>query len=455
MEDERSLHVVMFPWLAFGHMVPFLELSKALAKRGHHITYVSTPRNLKRLPPLPPHLTQTITFVALPFPSIDGLPDQAEATSDLPLESVEYLKKAYDELKTPITTLISARRPDWIIHDFSSYWLPDVASELGVPCAYFSTFPAAVLAVWEPCLKLSSRCAPPEKLVERLTSPPELADFPTKVANLPFEAKQLLDFNFTVNASGVSDALRLGTSIRRCRALLVRGCLEFESDWFSLLAKLYETRIIPVGPLTPSAEEDSTREDDPKVFEWLDKQPPKSVVYVAFGSEAHPSREQAREIALGLEASGLSFFWVTRDAWMPSGFKERIKGRGFIQMGWVPQMKILAHEAIGGFMTHSGWGSLIEVMQFGIPLVFFPIMIDQGINARVFGEKGIGVEVPRDALDGSVTSDDVAKTLRLVMVEEGGAGVRSRVGELKSVFGDRGLQGRYVDELVRLLKETT
>ncbi|KAK1315588.1 putative UDP-rhamnose:rhamnosyltransferase 1 [Acorus calamus] len=293
-------------------MLPFLELSKALAKRGHHITYVSTPRNLKRLPPLPPHLTQTITFVALPFPSIDGLPDQAEATSDLPLESVEYLKKAYDELKTPFTTLISSRRPDWIIHDFASYWLPEVASELCVPCAYFSVFLAAALAVWEPCLKPSSRCAPPEELLERLTSPPELADFPTKVANLPFEAKQILDFGFTVNASGVSDALRLGTSIRSSRALLVRSIHEFESDWFSLLAKLYETRIIPVGLLTPSAEEDSTREDYPKVFEWLDKQPPKSVVYVAFGSEAHPSREQARELALGLEASGLSFFWVAR-----------------------------------------------------------------------------------------------------------------------------------------------
>ncbi|KAK1291600.1 putative UDP-rhamnose:rhamnosyltransferase 1 [Acorus calamus] len=351
-------------------MIPFLELSKALAKRGHHITYVSTPRNLKRLPPLPPNLTQTITFVALPFPSIENLPDQAEATSDLPIESVEYLKKAYDEFKTPFTTTLLS------------------------------------------------------ELLERLTSPPELADFPTKVANLPFEAKQLLDFNCTVNASGVSDAQRLDTSIRSSRALLVRTIHEFESDWISLLAKLYETRVIPVGLLTPSAEEDSTREDDPKVFEWLDKQPPKSVVYVAFGSEVHPSREQARELALGLESSRLSFFWVTRDVCLPSGFEERIKGWGFIQMGWVPQMKILAHEAIVGFMTHSGWGSLVEVMQSGIPLVFFPMMFDQGINARVFGEKGISVEVPRDGLDGSVTSDDVAKTLRLVMAE-GGAGVRS------------------------------
>jgi hypothetical protein len=25
---------VVFPWLAFGHMIPFLELSKRLARRG-------------------------------------------------------------------------------------------------------------------------------------------------------------------------------------------------------------------------------------------------------------------------------------------------------------------------------------------------------------------------------------------------------------------------------------
>ena len=42
-EPSPPLHVVMFPWLAFGHMVPFMELAQQLARRGHLVTFVSTP----------------------------------------------------------------------------------------------------------------------------------------------------------------------------------------------------------------------------------------------------------------------------------------------------------------------------------------------------------------------------------------------------------------------------
>ncbi|KAK1292158.1 putative UDP-rhamnose:rhamnosyltransferase 1 [Acorus calamus] len=122
----------------------------------------------------------------------------------------------------------------------------------------------------------------------------------------------------------------------------------------------------------PQRRRTQTREDDPKIFEWLDKQLPKSVVYVAFRSEARPSGEQAHEHARGLEASVLSFFWVAKDVSLPSGLEERIKGRGLVHKGWDPQMKILAHEVIRGFLTHSGWSSVIEAMQFGLPLVLFP-----------------------------------------------------------------------------------
>ena len=67
-EAGGQLEVVMFPWLAFGHMIPFLELSKRLAARGHAVAFVSTPRNLARLPPVPPHLSGRLRFVPLPLP---------------------------------------------------------------------------------------------------------------------------------------------------------------------------------------------------------------------------------------------------------------------------------------------------------------------------------------------------------------------------------------------------
>ncbi|CAK9172431.1 unnamed protein product, partial [Ilex paraguariensis] len=50
MASKSKLHVVMFPWLAFGHMISFLDLFKFIAQKGHKVSFISTPRNIKRLP---------------------------------------------------------------------------------------------------------------------------------------------------------------------------------------------------------------------------------------------------------------------------------------------------------------------------------------------------------------------------------------------------------------------
>ncbi|KAK6775059.1 hypothetical protein RDI58_026060 [Solanum bulbocastanum] len=55
-ENSKKMHIAVFPWLAFGHMIPYLELSKLIAQKGHKISFISTPRNIDRLPILPPNL---------------------------------------------------------------------------------------------------------------------------------------------------------------------------------------------------------------------------------------------------------------------------------------------------------------------------------------------------------------------------------------------------------------
>jgi hypothetical protein len=117
--------------------------------------------------------------------------------------------------------------------------------------------------------------------------------------------------------------------------------------------------------------------------------------------EAKLTSAQLQTIALGLEASGLPFVWAFRQpvdanegkSGLPKGFEERVDGRGLVCRGWVPQARFLAHESIGGFLTHAGWNSIIEGLARGVRLLLLPLMFDQGLNARHLTEKKISVEV--------------------------------------------------------------
>jgi UDP:flavonoid glycosyltransferase YjiC (YdhE family) len=117
----------------------------------------------------------------------------------------------------------------------------------------------------------------------------------------------------------------------------------------------------------------------------------------------------------------------------------------------VPQVAVLAHGAVGAFLTHCGWGSTIESLVLGLPLVMLPFVVDQGLIARTMAERGVGVEVARDESDGSFGRDAVAAAVRRVMVEEEGKVLASNAGKLKAVIGDQGRQDRYMDELLRCL----
>ncbi|KAF7831018.1 UDP-glycosyltransferase 91A1-like [Senna tora] len=387
---DKKLHIVMFPWLAFGHILPYLELAKLIAQKGHLISFVSTPRNIDRLPKLPPNLASHLQLIKLPLPKLHNLPDNAEATTDVPYNLVPFLKKAYDALEQPLARFLESSTPDWIFYDFAPYWAGPLASNLGIKTVFFSIFSAPAMGF--------------------LGSPSELMGLRY------FEIMRLSDNLSDDNDSGVSDTYRYGATIQNCDI----------------------------------------------VADWLDQQRKGTVVYVAFGSETKPSQEDVREIALGLEKSGFPFFWVLRIQrgpydenvlQLPDGFEDRIRGRGVVCTSWVPQLKILGHESVGGFLTHSGGSSVVEAIQNEKPLVLLTFLADQGMNARVLEEKKMGYSVPRDERDGSFTSESVAESLRLVMVEEEGRIYREKIKEVKDLFVNRERQDRYVNDLLAYLRD--
>lgn len=184
-----------------------------------------------------------------------------------------------------------------------------------------------------------------------------------------------------------------------------------------------------VGPTVPSAYLDNAMPDDTSygfhlytpqtatTRAWLDSRPPRSVVYASFGSVAAPTPLQMAEVAEGLYSSGKPFLWIVRaseTSKIPENFADRAKERGLV-VTWSPQLEVLAHPAVGCFMTHAGWNSTTEGLSAGVPMVAVPQWSDQPVNAKYIEDVwGVGVRVRPDK-DGVVRKEEVERCLREVM----------------------------------------
>ncbi|CAL9102243.1 unnamed protein product, partial [Musa textilis] len=94
-----------------------------------------------------------------------------------------------------------------------------------------------------------------------------------------------------------------------------------------------------------------------------------------------------------LETWGSPFIWVIRpgkqaaevERWLSEEFEERVRvrSRGLVIRGWAPQMVILSHPAVGGFVTHCGWNSILEGISAGLPMVTWPHFGDQFLNQKL------------------------------------------------------------------------
>ncbi|KAL6498591.1 hypothetical protein OROHE_026532 [Orobanche hederae] len=177
-------------------------------------------------------------------------------------------------------------------------------------------------------------------------------------------------------------------------------------------------------------------------LEWLDKQEARSVIYVSFGTTVSFSDDEINELAQGLAQSGVTFLWVLRDAdrcnvfdgdvrraELAEGFGE---GVGMVVRDWAPQPEILAHPAVGGFMTHCGWNSCIESVAMGVPMAAWPMHSDQPRNAALVADvlkTGIVVREWKDRLE-VVKASRIEGVVRRLMASEEGDRVRKAAEEL-------------------------
>lgn len=206
---------------------------------------------------------------------------------------------------------------------------------------------------------------------------------------------------------------------------------DLEHQNIQYMSKIIGRPIITVGPLFKDLPTADTVQSKPlradfftaeDCIEWLDSKPPRTVVYISFGSVVYLLQEQVDEIAKGIVDSQVSFLWVLRPPpqgmnlaphVLPEGFAEKVGERGKI-VQWSPQEEVLAHPSTACFVTHCGWNSTMEAVASGVPVVAFPQWGDQVTNAKFMVDVcKVGVRMGRgDLAEGRVVPrDEVARVL--------------------------------------------
>ncbi|CAL5095646.1 unnamed protein product [Urochloa decumbens] len=193
---------------------------------------------------------------------------------------------------------------------------------------------------------------------------------------------------FLTRPANADDTRNLArAALSRCHGVAVNACQDIEQHYCEMYVRTGSLKrgyfVGPVSLPLPLAAAGTGGESP--CIEWLGSKPRCSVVYVCFGTYAAISDAQLRELALGLEASGKPFLWAVRaDGWAPpDGWAERVGERGMLVRGWAPQTAILAHPAMGAFLTHCGSSSILEAAAAGVPMLTWPLVFDQFIEERL------------------------------------------------------------------------
>ncbi|KAI4351255.1 hypothetical protein L6164_005631 [Bauhinia variegata] len=464
--SNDQLHVVMFPFFAFGHISPFVQLSNKLSSHGVQVTFLSAPSNIPRIKSTL-NLNPKVQIIPLQFPPSEKLPNNVASTAELAPEMAGNLMEALDLMQLQIKSLLSELKPHFVFFDFAQNWLPKLASELGIKSAHFLVYSA----ISDSYITVPSRFDGIQGrsiTFEDLMKPPIGYPQNCKHSLRAFEAKDFM-FLFHKFGEGITGYERVLQSLSECSFIIFKSCKEIEKPYIDYLETQFRKPILLAGPLVPEPLPPMGVLQE-KWSKWLDGFQSKSVIFCSFGSETFLSDDQIKELAIGLELTGLPFILVLNfpsnlDAKMelaralPEGFMERVKHRGIVHTGWLQQQLILAHSRVGCYICHSGFSSVIEAMVSDCQLVLLPFKGDQFFNSKLIAvDLKAGVEVNRREEDGYFRKEDIVEAVKTIMADadkEPGKEIRQNHQKWRNFMLDKEVQNKYIFDLVSQLRSMT
>ncbi|KAI5314674.1 hypothetical protein L3X38_043850 [Prunus dulcis] len=441
--------------MAQGHIIPLIDIAKLFASHGVKATLITTALNaplFSKAIQSSKNLGFENEILVIQFPAIEvGLPQGFEITSMATTHEMrEKFFKATFLLEPQIEQILDQHRPHCLVADSLFPWATDVAAKFGIPRLIFhgpGFFPlcaATIVILQEPQKKVSSD-----------------SDVFT-IPNLPVEIKMTRNQVPTMLEKNADTILsKLFKESRECEersyGIIVNTFYELEPAFADHYRRVFGRKAWHIGPVSLCNKAVGNKTeirgmeasfDEHECLNWLNTKKINTVVYIRFGSLTNFSDPQLLEIALGLEAYGQEFIWVVKEEkkekeeWLPEGFEQRMEGKGLIIRGCAPQVLILEHQAIGGFVTHCGWNSILEGVSSVVPMITWPVSAEQFYNEKLVTEiLRIGVAVGSEKWaslvdvkkEASVERDAIEKAVAQVMVGDEAEEMRSRARGLREL----------------------
>ncbi|KAG0456924.1 hypothetical protein HPP92_022081 [Vanilla planifolia] len=348
--------------------------------------------------------------------------------------------------------------PSAIIFGIGFPWLASLARDaLPVPRFVFHGFSSFTL--------LASHNLHAHKTHERAGSPTDTLILPGLPHRVEIQRSRLpIFFDRASEIHSVYVEMRDGEVA--ADGFVVNSFEELEQGYAALLAMAAGKKVWSVGPVSLCNRESadvasrggrSFSVDVDRCVKWLDSRERGSVVYVSFGSMGRLDAEQTRELGLGLMASGWPFVWVIREGAPPPPpeVEKTMEESGLVIRGWAPQTIFLAHSAVGGFLTHCGWNSVMEGVVAGVPMATWPLGADQFLNEKLVVEVlRLGVEVRGEEPPGVDGKEEEVKRVVEELMVRGPEGDQRRkrakdfADKARTAMEDRGASQRSLVEII-------
>ncbi|KAL4592094.1 hypothetical protein LXL04_005077 [Taraxacum kok-saghyz] len=478
---DTQLHFLVIPLMSPGHYIPTIDIAKLLAQHNVRVTIVTTPVNALRFGSIlhqPIKSGLPIHFLELPFQTEKfGLPEGCESLDDAPnLGMAKEFFIAQSSLQQQVEQYIETLnpKPNCIISASFLLWPAETAKMFQIPRVIFDGM-NCFTQMCNHVLHLTK--------VHETVSESESFVLPGLPDRIELTRSQL-PFAFNSGSKDVKDFHeKLLVAESEAYGVIINSFHELENQYADEFQKIKEDKAWCVGPLSlcyKDVSEKVQRGNKSSISEiecikWLDSQETGSVIYACLGSISRVDPDQLVELALALESSRKPFIWVVRagpnntpkiEKWIEEeGFEERTKERGLLIRGWAPQLVVLSHVAIGGFLTHCGWNSTLEGVCAGVPMVTWPQFQEQFFNEKLVVQVlRIGVSVgaqnvvhwgEEEKSGVQVKSEELRKAIEIVM-EEGKEGEerRKRAKEL-SVMAHKGIEegGSSYRNMTRLIDD--